>query len=83
MLAKSASPSIRESYKELQDEASLLGDELASLEQQYKRSSALKNSLGRAFGFGPAGKLEWVRFKLRYKQGQLAEFESQNFGKAA
>jgi hypothetical protein len=32
--------------------------------------------LGRAFGFGAAGKLERARFKAGYKQEQLAEFES-------
>jgi hypothetical protein len=41
------------------------------------------NTLGRAFGFGAAGKLEWTQFKLRYKRGQLEEFESQHLAKAA
>jgi hypothetical protein len=32
--------------------------------------------LGRAFGFGAAGKLERARLKVSYKREQLAEFES-------
>jgi hypothetical protein len=46
------------------------------LEQEYARSSALLKMLGRAFGFGAAGKLERARFKVSYKREQLAEFES-------
>ena len=36
----------------------------------------LLKMLGRAFGFGAAGKLERARFKVSYKREQLAEFES-------
>ena len=50
--------------------------QLAALEQQYARSSALLKMLGRAFGFGAAGKLERARFKVSCKREQLAEFES-------
>ena len=32
--------------------------------------------LGRAFGFGAAGKLERARFKVSCKREPLAEFES-------
>jgi len=50
-----------------------VGDDL---EQEYARSPALLKMLGRAFGFGAAGKLERARFKVSYKREQLAEFES-------
>jgi hypothetical protein len=62
--------------EELQKEAAAFAAQLAALEQEYARSSALLKMLGRAFGFGAAGKLERARFKVSYKQEQLAEFES-------
>src|SRR5215467_8978118 len=62
--------------EELQKQAAVFEAQLAALEQEYARSSALFKMLGRAFGFGAAGKLERARFKVSYKREQLAEFES-------
>jgi hypothetical protein len=67
---------VRRRREELQKEAAVLADQLAALEQEYARSPALLKMLGRAFGFGAAGKLERARFKVSYKREQLAEFES-------
>jgi hypothetical protein len=82
-VAKSDTASITPGHRELQEEVSVLADQLAALEREYKGSNGLMNTLGRAFGFGAAGKLEWTQFKLRYKRGQLEEFESQHLAKAA
>jgi hypothetical protein len=62
--------------EELQKQAAVFEAQLAALEQEYARSSALFKMLGRAFGFGGAGKLERARFNVSYKRRQLAEFES-------
>jgi len=59
----------------LQKEVSVFAAQPAALEEEYARSPALLKMLGRAFGFGAAGKLERARFKVSYKQEQLAEFE--------
>jgi hypothetical protein len=56
--------------------AAVFAAQLAALEQEYARSPTLLKKLGRAFGFGVAGKLERARFKVSYKREQLAEFES-------
>jgi hypothetical protein len=66
----------RQRREELQKEASVFKAQLVALEQEYARSPALLKMLGRAFGFGAAGKLERARFKVSYKREQLAEFES-------
>jgi hypothetical protein len=67
---------VRQRREELQKEAAVFAAQLAALEQEYASSSALLKMLGRAFGFGAAGKLERARFKVSYKREQLAEFES-------
>jgi len=67
---------VRQRRQELQKEAAVFAAQLAALEQEYARSPALLKMLGRAFGFGAAGKLERARFKVSYKREQLAEFES-------
>ncbi|MBO0857283.1 MAG: hypothetical protein J2P21_02290 [Chloracidobacterium sp.] len=66
----------RRRREELRKEASVFEDQLAALEREYARLPALLKMLGRAFGFGAAGKLERARFKVSYKREQLAEFES-------
>ena len=66
----------RRRREELQKEAAVFAAQLAALEQEYARAPALLKMLGRAFGFGAAGKLERARFKASYKREQLAEFES-------
>ena len=63
----------REAEK-LRGEVAVLAAQYAALEQKSLRSSGLVQKLGRAFGFGAAGKLEWARFKLNFKQEQLASF---------
>ncbi len=67
---------VRQRREELQKEAAVFAAQLVALEQEYARSPALLKMLGRAFGFGAAGKLERARFKVSYKREQLAEFES-------
>jgi hypothetical protein len=67
---------VRRRREELQKEAAVFAAQLAALEPEYARSPALLKILGRAFGFGAAGKLEWARFKVSYKREQLAEFEA-------
>ena len=69
---------VRQRREELQKEATVFAAQLAALELEYDRASTLLKMLGRAFGFGAAGKLERARFKVSYKQQQLAEFESQH-----
>jgi hypothetical protein len=49
---------------------------LAELEQKNLRSPVLLQKLGYFFGFGAAGKLDWARFKLRFKREQLNRFEA-------
>jgi hypothetical protein len=69
---------VRRRREELQRESAVFAAQLAALEQEYARAPALLKMLGRAFGFGAAGKLERARFKVSYKREQLAEFESQH-----
>ena len=57
MLTEQDNEWVRQRREELQNEAAVFAAELAALEQEYARSSALLKMLGRAFGFGPAGKL--------------------------
>jgi hypothetical protein len=63
-------------HKELQAEAAAFAAQLAELEGEHARSSPLLKFLGRAFGLGAGGKLERARFKVSYKQEQLAQFEA-------
>jgi hypothetical protein len=76
MLTEQDNEWVRQRREELQKEAAVFAAQLAALEQEYARSPALLKMLGRAFGFGVAGKLERARFKVSYKREQLAEFES-------
>jgi hypothetical protein len=63
--------------EKLKAEVVVLEDGLADMEQQNLRSSPLVQKLGHLFGFGVAGKLEWARFKLNFKQEELAQFRVQ------
>jgi len=76
MLTEQDNEWVSQRREELQKEAAVFAAQLAALEQEYARTSALLKMLGRAFGFGAAGKLERARFKASYKREQLAEFES-------
>jgi hypothetical protein len=76
MLAEQDNEWVRQRREELQKQAADFEAQLAALEQEYARSTTLLKMLGRAFGFGAAGKLERARFKVSYKLQQLAEFES-------
>ena len=53
------------------EDVTVLKVQLAGLEQENLRSPILVQKLGRFFGFGAAGKLDWVHFKLSYKQEEL------------
>jgi hypothetical protein len=63
--------------EELKEEVAVLKAQLAELEQKNLRSSALIRKLSEFFGFGAAGKLDWARFKLNFKQEELDRFEAQ------
>jgi hypothetical protein len=76
VLTKQDNEWVRQRREELQKDAAAFAAQLVALEQEYARSPALLKMLGRAFGFGAAGKLERARFKVSYKREQLAEFES-------
>jgi hypothetical protein len=62
---------------ELKEEVAVLKAQLAELEQKNLHSSAIIRKLGGFFGFGAAGKLEWARFKLNFKQEELDRFEAE------
>jgi hypothetical protein len=62
---------------ELKEEVGVLKAHLAELEQKNLRSSVIIRKLSEFFGFGAAGKLEWARFKLNFKQEELDRFEAQ------
>jgi len=47
------------------------------LELEHGRASLLLQMLGRWFTFGPAEELDWVRFKLRLSQRELAQCKAQ------
>jgi len=76
VLSKQDNEWARQRREELQKEVAVFAAQLVALEQEYARSPALLKMLGRAFGFGAAGKLERARFNVSYKREQLAEFES-------
>jgi hypothetical protein len=63
--------------EELQQEVVVLETQLTELEQKNSRLPALLQMLGKYFGFGAAGKLEWARFKLKLKREELGRFETQ------
>jgi hypothetical protein len=70
-------PSVQRGVENLKEEVVVLEAQLAELEQKNLRSPALLQKLGEFFGFGAAGKLDWARFKLSFKQEQLDRFEAQ------
>jgi hypothetical protein len=76
MLTEPENEWVRRRREELQKETAVFEAQLTALEQEYAAASTLLKMLGRAFGFGAAGKLERARFKVSYKREQLAEFES-------
>jgi hypothetical protein len=63
--------------EKLREDVAVFEARYVALEQQNRRSSPLMQKLGRYFGFGAAGKLDWARFKLNFKQEQLASYETQ------
>lgn len=62
--------------EKLKAEVAELEAGLTDLEERSRRSSRLMRKLGRYFGFGAAGKLEWARFKLNFKQEELDQFSN-------
>lgn len=63
----------KQHIKELKAEITHLTTQRNGLEQEHQRSSPLMQKLSRYVGFGAGGKLEWINFKLKFKQEQLAE----------
>ena len=61
----------------LKAEVAVLEAQFDELEQKNLRSPVLLQKLGEYFGFGAAGKLVWVRYKLNFKRDQLDRFEAQ------
>lgn len=61
--------------KDLNEQVATLKSQFADLKQRVFRSPALVRLLGKSLGFGAAGKIDWVYFKLRIKQEELAQFE--------
>lgn len=60
----------------LTQEVSALKTRVAELELMIARTPALLRALGKAFHFGPAEELGWVRFKLGLKRRELGQFEA-------
>ncbi len=63
----------KQQIKELKGDIAGLTTRREALEQENHRASLLMQKLGKYVGFGAGGKLEWVNFKLKHKQEQLAE----------
>ena len=61
---------------EIQQEVAVLESQLGQLERKKAGSPALVQALGKYFGLGTAEKLNWVRFKLKLKRGELDDFEA-------
>jgi hypothetical protein len=55
---------------------SALETQVAELELMIARTPAPLRALGKAFHFGPAEELGWVRFKLGLKRKELGQFEA-------
>ena len=68
---------IRHEIERFKQDVAVLKTQLAGLEQENLRSSPLFQKLGQHFGFGAAGKLDWVRFKLSYKQEELERCQNE------
>jgi hypothetical protein len=63
-------------WEDLNEEVEVLGLQVSDLERRSDRLPALVRGIGRAFGFGPAGRLSWAHFKLRVKQEELGRLEA-------
>lgn len=62
----------KQQIKELKSDIAELTTRRDALDQEYGRASLLMQKLGKYAGVGAGGKLEWVNFKLNFKQEQLA-----------
>jgi hypothetical protein len=62
--------------EKLKEEVAVLVTQIIELEQKNLRSPVFLQKPGRYFGFGAAGKLDWARFKLDFKQEELDRFET-------
>ncbi|HKX26849.1 MAG TPA: hypothetical protein VJ302_04070 [Blastocatellia bacterium] len=67
--------SLQRRGEELKADVVTLAAQLTALEQESLRSPALFRRLGQCFGFGASSKLDWMQFKLRFMQEELARFE--------
>lgn len=61
---------------ELWRKISTLEKQLGELEEKSARTMPLLRRLGRRYGFGVAGKIAWVRFKLDYLREEWARLEA-------
>jgi hypothetical protein len=68
---------VRREIERFKEDVAALKAQLAGLEQENLRSSVLFQKLSKYFGFGAAGKLDWVRFKLKYKEDELQRVEAE------
>jgi hypothetical protein len=68
---------LQRKIEELKEEVEYLDAQLAELEQENLRSSVLIRKLGAHFGFGAAGKIDWARFKLNFKEKELDRYIAQ------
>lgn len=65
----------RQQISDLKDDVDKLAAQRESLEQENHRHSLLVQKMGKYMGFGAAGKLEWICFKLKFKQEELARLK--------
>jgi cytoskeletal protein RodZ len=63
--------------EKLKREVALLEARLYDLEQKNLRPFSLVQKLGKYLGFSAAGKVEWARFRLKFKQEELDRFKAQ------
>jgi len=60
----------------LQRELAILESQLAGFQQRNARLPVVVQLLTKALGFGAAGTIEWLQFKLKFKRDELAHFNT-------
>ncbi|MFN0121228.1 MAG: hypothetical protein ACKV2V_12080 [Blastocatellia bacterium] len=58
--------------RELSENIASLKTRRETLIRKHDRQTSIGRLLGKSFGFGPAGKLEWLSFMLRFREEELA-----------